>query len=54
MIMSWIILTILWVVAFGLYGITLKIIRFLIPQKKSDSYWIDTPSDFKDSMKYQF
>lgn len=54
LIMSWIILTILWIVAFGLYGIVLKIARLFTPHKKYDSYWIDTSPDFSNSMKYQF
>ena len=54
-IMSFIILTILWIVGFGLYAIVLKIIT--IPKrfhKEPESYWIETEPTTVDSLKHQF
>jgi len=54
-IMSFIILTILWIVGFGLYAIILKIIT--LPKrfaKKPDSYWIDVQPTTVESLKHQF
>jgi len=54
-VMSFIILTVLWIVGFGIYAIILKIIT--LPKrfhKDPNTYWIDAePSDI-DSMKHQF
>ena len=52
-IMSWIILTILWIVGFGIYGIIMKVVM-LFKRKQVDTYWVDPPKDFENSMKYQF
>lgn len=54
MIMSWIILTILWIVGFGFYAIIMKLIWIFQPKKSPESYWIDTEPDFENSMRYQF
>ena len=55
MVMSKIILTILWIVGFGTYGIVIQTIGlFAKKQSNPATYWVDTPEDFKDSMKYQF
>jgi len=54
MVMSKIILTVLWVIGFGIYGITLKIIHLFKKEKDTDTYWLDTEQDFENSMKYQF
>ncbi|OGJ57122.1 hypothetical protein A2635_01275 [Candidatus Peribacteria bacterium RIFCSPHIGHO2_01_FULL_51_9] len=54
MVMSWIILTILWIVGFGSYAILMKLIRVFQPKKSPESYWIETDPDFENSMKYQF
>ncbi|PIP65554.1 hypothetical protein COW95_01155, partial [Candidatus Peregrinibacteria bacterium CG22_combo_CG10-13_8_21_14_all_49_11] len=54
MIMSKIILTVLWIVGFGTYGICLKVIYLFKKEKKTDTYWLDTEQDFENSMKYQF
>lgn len=54
-IMSFIILTILWIVGFGLYAIILKTIS--IPKwftKEPESYWIDVQPTSTDSLKHQF
>lgn len=55
LIMSTIILTVLWIVGFGLYAITLRIID--IPSRfkeKPESYWIDIQSESHDLMQYPF
>ena len=52
-IMSWIILTILWIVGFGIYGIIMKVLM-LFKRKEADTYWVDPPKEFENSMKYQF
>lgn len=54
-IMSFIILTILWIVGFGVYAIVMKVIT--LPkrlQADPDSYWIDAEPSTTDSMKHQF
>lgn len=54
-VMSFLILTILWVVGFGTYGIIMKIITFPKRFKKEpDTYWIDATPSTKDSMLHQF
>jgi len=55
LIMSTIILTILWIVGFGLYAIVLRIIH--IPRlfkKHPDSYWITTKPTPLEEMRYPF
>ena len=52
-IMSTILLTILWVVVFGLYAIVLKCITLFKKSSPSESYWIDVSKDSTD-MQYQF
>lgn len=55
MVMSKIILTLLWIIGFGSYGIVMKVMSLC--SKKNlhpETYWVDTPPDFKDSMKHQF
>ena len=54
MVMSKIILTILWLTAFTIYAVCIKIGGLFQKKTKLDSYWVDTQPDFKDSMKYQF
>ncbi len=54
-VMSFIILTVLWIVGFGTYGIITKIIT--LPKRfkaEPDTYWITATSSTKDSMKHQF
>ena len=54
-VMSFIILTILWIVGFGIYAIILKIITLpLYFAKKPKSYWIDIKPTTVESMKHQF
>lgn len=52
-IMSTILLTILWVIVFGLYAIVLKIMKLFSKKPSSDTYWIDVSKDSTD-MQYQF
>ncbi len=52
-IMSTILLTILWIVMFGLYAIVLKIMQLFSKTSKKDTYWIDVGNDNTD-MQYQF
>lgn len=55
MIMSTIILTILWIVGFGLYAVILRIVtlpnRF---RKPPDSYWLDAKPASVEEMRYPF
>lgn len=54
-IMSTIILTVLWIVGFGIYAIILKIIS--IPslfKKHPETYWIDVKPETVDNMRYPF
>ncbi len=54
-VMSFIILTILWIVGFGTYAVILKIIT--VPRRfkaEPDSYWIEAHSSTVESMKHQF
>ena len=53
-IMSAIILTILWLVGFSIYGIVLKIRGVFVKKKKKASYWIDLKKETGDGLKYQF
>lgn len=52
-IMSAILLTILWVVVFGIYAIAFKIIRLFSKTSGKDTYWIDVSNERTD-MRYQF
>lgn len=55
LVMSTIILTILWIVGFGIYAIILRIVRIpKIFQKPAASYWIDVSPDPKEHMRYPF
>lgn len=54
-VMSFLILTILWVIGFGVYGIIMKIIT--IPKRfapEPNTYWVNTKPTTADSMKRQF
>ncbi len=54
-IMSKIILTILWIIGFGTYGIILKIMKLFRKEKVTrDSYWIDVPPTPPDDLHHQF
>jgi hypothetical protein len=52
-IMSFILLTVLWIVVFGVYAIILKIIRRCTRTVQIESYWIDVSREATD-LRYQF
>ncbi len=52
-IMSTILLTIIWIVVFGIYAIVLKVIHLFSRKPPTDTYWIDVSNDSTD-MRYQF
>lgn len=54
-VMSFLILTVLWIIGFGTYGIILKIIS--LPKRfarEPESYWITATSSTKETMSQQF
>ncbi|MBU0766749.1 hypothetical protein KKF55_03120 [Patescibacteria group bacterium] len=54
-VMSFIILTILWIFVFGVYAVILKILS--IPKlwkKPPDTYWVDPLSEVPNGMRHQF
>ncbi len=54
-VMSRILLTVLWIVAFGLYAVmTRAVMLFQAKKPKPASYWIETEKEHEGSMKYQF
>ena len=53
-VMSFIILTILWIIGFGVYGIALKIINLFQKKTKPDTYWIDVEKPTDDTLLRQF
>ena len=53
-VMSFIILTVLWIVGFGTYGIVLKVIGLFKKEETKASYWVDLEPMGEDSLKHQF
>lgn len=53
-VMSFIILTILWIIGFGAYGIVRKIIGLFGHKEKPSTYWLDTEHSLEDSLSHQF
>jgi len=54
-VMSKIILTVLWIVGFGMYGILLKIIRLFVKKAHAPgTYWIDVPPAQPGDLHRQF
>lgn len=53
-VMSTIILTILWIVGFGLYAVVLKMVRFMRKESPKETYWHIPPEEFEGRLKYQF
>lgn len=49
-IMSWILLTALWVVGFGIYAIVLKVIVLFRSAKTPVTYWVPLPPEPGDGM----
>lgn len=55
MIMSRVILTILWIVGFGLYAIVLKVIRLFVPKAQAPgTSWIDVTVEQSGDLHRQF
>ncbi len=52
-IMSFILLSLLWLFGFGVYGIVLRVVTYLRPKPTLDSYWIDVPPKMADDMRHQ-
>ena len=52
-IMSTILLTVLWIVVFGMYAIILKCIALFKKRPSNETYWIDVRNESTD-MRYQF
>lgn len=52
-IMSTILITILWIVVFGIYAIILKVMRLFARKTSNETYWIDISKESTD-MRYQF
>jgi len=53
-IMSWIILTIVWIVLFGLYGIIMKVVLLFRSRRTSNTYWVDPLPEVPDALTHQF
>ncbi len=53
-IVSFLILTILWIVGFGTYGVILKVARLFMAKKPPQNYWVDLPKEYPESLRYQF
>ncbi len=54
-VMSFLILTILWIVGFGIYALVLKVIRLMRKDNPaSASFWLDVPHSPEDSLRQQF
>lgn len=54
MVMSKIILTLLWIVGFGLYAIVMKAIHLIKGEPPKITYWQIPPEEFEGRLKYQF
>ncbi len=54
MVMSRIILTLLWMTAFSIYGIAMKIGKLFAKKTPPTTEWVPAQEDFANSMKYQF
>jgi hypothetical protein len=53
-VMSFIILTVLWVIGFGAYGIVLKVIGLFKKEEPKRTYWVDLEPMAEDSLVHQF
>jgi len=53
-IVSFLLLSILWLFGFGIYGIALRVAKSIRPEPSRDSYWIDVPPKMADDMRHQF
>ena len=53
-VMSWIILTVVWLVIFSVYGIVMNIARIFKPRSIPQTYWVDPLPQPAESMRHQF
>ena len=53
-VMSFLILTVLWVIGFGIYAIIVKIGMLFAAKKPADTYWVDLPPPEPGNMRRQF
>ncbi len=53
-VMSFIILTFLWLVVFGIYAIITKILRAIGIMKPAPTGWQDSPPEPPENVHYQF
>ena len=49
-----IILTLLWLTLFSLYGIGMKIFKLFARKPESDTYWKDVPEKIENDLLHQF
>ncbi len=53
-VMSFIILTILWLIGFGIYAIVMKIIALTASKTPKATYWIEVPTLSEETFHRQF
>ncbi|PIR48347.1 hypothetical protein COU80_05250 [Candidatus Peregrinibacteria bacterium CG10_big_fil_rev_8_21_14_0_10_55_24] len=53
-VMSWIILTVVWLTIFGIYGIIVNIVNLLKPKSAPHTYWVDPFPQPPEAMRHQF
>ncbi len=53
-VMSWILLTILWVTVFGIYAIVLKLIKFFKTEPAPATYWHPLEPEPAENMRRPF
>ena len=53
-VVSWILLSILWALVFGVYALIMKSARLFRRSGAPDSYWKPCPPEFPESMRHQF
>lgn len=53
-VMSWILLTILWVTMFGVYAIVAKVIKLCTKKNSATTYWVDLEPEPAEHMKRPF
>lgn len=53
-VMSRILLTVLWIVAFGIYAVIQKTIGLFALSVPAQTYWKDCEPDYPESMKHPF
>ncbi len=53
-VMSFIILTVFWLIGIGIYGIIAKLIKVAKPKKNLQTYWIPSQPQTAEDMQRQF